>query len=184
MSPDDHNEHREKAENPYAPPTTDEPVDGRPRGSLALRVSAGLLLVLVGLWSVLGGSCAAAGGHLAQNARQMAEQLDLRGGDEAQHGLDAELDAALDDLAAQAKWLIVSGAVIAVGGVLCLVAGILFFLGRARILAPVGCGVGLLGELLFWVLVSFNWAGLIKLPIYGFAIFAARQVARGQGEGG
>jgi hypothetical protein len=176
MSPDDHNEHREKAKNPYAPPTTDEPVDGRPRGSLALRVSAGLLLVLVGLWSVLGGSCAAAGGHLARNARQMAEQFDLRGGDEAQQ----ELDAALDTLAAQAKWLIVSGAVIAVGGVLCLVAGILFFLGRARTLAPVGCGVALLGELSFWVLVSFNWAGLIKLPIYGFAIFAARQVGRGQ----
>lgn len=69
-----------------------------------------------------------------------------------------------------------AGAVILVGGIMAIVAGILFFVNKAKVFGFVAPGVGILGEVLFFALVGFNTVGLIKILLLGFCGFAATKI--------
>ena len=163
--------------NPYAPPQGDS---DRPhaaavgdRAGRNFRIAGGVLLLLIGLWSVAGGGCSIVGGHFATKASEITSELSRVAPDAA---TQRQAKRALDKLAASSWGLIVAGVAILLAGLLCAISGVLLFVNRAKLFALLALGLGAVGELLFFVMVDFNVGGLVKLAIFGFCAFCALQV--------
>ena len=148
-----------------------------------MRIAGGVILLVVGLWSLVGGGCSLVGGkmvggmadgaskfsgELAKAAQQAGAQVDQKAA--------AEAAAQLAKAGSAGTGLMVSGVVILLGGILCIVAGIMFFMNKGKMLGFVGPGVGILGEIIFFAMVAFNIGGLIKLLLLGFSGFAATKI--------
>jgi hypothetical protein len=160
--------------NPYAPPSTEttflqsEPQPGSGRG---LRIAGGVVLLLFGLWSVLGGSCSViAGTTFASFSEEMAR--------EQPNEADPELRAAMDQVRSTLRGLLICGVVVLAGGLLCTVAGVLLLLQRGRLFCLIATGTAVAGELLFFALVTFNLVGLVKIAAFGFGGFCATLIHR------
>jgi hypothetical protein len=141
-----------------------------------MRSAAGVLFLVVGLWSVAGGGCSVVGARVAGKMADAAASLS-KATDEAGAKLDTEAQTALARASSMGSGLLLSGSVILLAGVLAIVAGIMAFMRRGRLMGLVASGVGALGELLFFALVGFNIVGLVKILVYGFAVLAVTRTS-------
>jgi hypothetical protein len=141
-----------------------------------MRIAGGILLILIGCWSLVGGGCSVAGGaavgKLSSGASDLSKELKAAG----VSGGDKTLAKAMGDAESAGTGLMVSGVVILLGGLLSLVAGILMLTNKAKIFDLVAPGVGIIGEILFFAMVAFNIAGVIKILILAFCAIAATKV--------
>jgi len=88
----------------------------------------------------------------------------------------ANLQKKGDDLVGKAgTWSIIS-IVIRVAGLLCLVAGILFLVNKAKVFGIIAPAVGIVAEILLFVTMAFNIVGLIRILVYAFGAFAATKI--------
>ena len=145
-----------------------------------MRIAGGVLLFIVGLWSMVGGGCSLFVGGAASHGADMAAQVSAELAAETGATMDPEAQEAFQQAQTTAgsvgSLALVAGAVILVGGILCFVAGILFLVNKARIFGFIAPGVGILGEILFFALLAFNILGLVKILILGFTAFAATSI--------
>lgn len=160
--------------NPYAPPGTETYVPGMdpPSGlNKGLRIAGGVVMLLVGLWSLLGGGCSVvAGATMSSFSEEFSKKPSPGAGQEQQD--------AFRKLGSTLRGLLISGIVILVAGLLCNVTGVLLFFNRGRALGLVGAGLGIVGEVLFFALVAFNVIGLVKVAAFAFGGFCATRVDR------
>jgi len=140
-----------------------------------MRIAGGVLLLLVGLWSLAGGGCSLIGGAAVGKMGDAASALS-KAAAEAGAKVDVEAQKALSKAAGTGSGLLVSGIVILLAGILCIVAGIMFFVNKGKAFAFLAPGIGIIGEILFFVMVGFNIAGVIKILIYAFGAFAATKI--------
>lgn len=158
--------------NPYAPPAAaDEPPPFvPPTTSRGLRISGGVVMLLVGLWSAAGGSCTMLAGHaLDEYSEEFVRAL-------PDSGTTGETRQALQKLAASAPALVASGSVIFASGLLCLIAAGLFFFDRGRAIGLVAASLGVVGEGLYLATVALNVAAAVKIACLGFGAFCALRV--------
>jgi hypothetical protein len=144
-----------------------------------MRIAGGVLLLLVGLWSLVGGGCSLIGGAAVGQVGKMgnaAAELAKASGGKVDAKAQAELDKALAQGKSVGSGLLVSGIVILLAGILCIVGGIMFFVNKAKAFGFLAPAVGIIGEILFFVMVGFNIAGVIKILIYAFGAFAATKI--------
>jgi hypothetical protein len=145
-----------------------------------MRIAGGVLLLIVGLWSLIGGGCSVFVGGAASKVSGAAAEMSAKLATEAGAKMDDEAKKALADAQAKAGSLgsgvLISGIVILVGGILCIIAGIMFFVNKGKAFGFLAPGVGIIGEIIFFVLVAFNIIGLIKILILAFTAFAATKV--------
>lgn len=137
-----------------------------------MRVVAGIVLLAVGISSLLTGGCELVGGSAKSEAGELARALERDG-----RSIDADIRKQLAMAGASGTGLIVSGAVMALGGALSIVGAVLLLAGRARWLAFTAAGLGVVGELLYWILVAFYPLALIKIGLYVIAALAATAAA-------
>lgn len=142
-----------------------------------MRIAGGVLILIAGLWSLIGGGCSVLGGGLVSKGGDVAAQMAKAAAESgAKVKIDKEAQEAMDKVSGAGSGLMISGVIILIAGILCIVAGIMFFVNKGKGFCMVAPGIGVLGEILFFALVAFNIAGVIKLLIYGFGIFAATKV--------
>ncbi|MBW2735924.1 MAG: hypothetical protein JRH20_26355, partial [Deltaproteobacteria bacterium] len=65
-----------------------------------------------------------------------------------------------------------------IAGILCIIAGIMFFLNKGKMLGFIAAGVGILGEVVFIAMVTFSIILVIKILLYAFAGFAGTKVGQ------
>ena len=142
-----------------------------------MRIAGGVLLLLVGLTSLIEGGCVAIGcqaasalGAIGAEAGKAKSLDDLKKISEAA-GKDLQ-----KGIAASASYIGVASIIIRVGGLLCIVAGILFFVNKAKVFGFIAPAVGIVGEILLFVFLAFNIFGLVKILIYAFGAIAATKV--------
>lgn len=160
--------------NPYAPPGTETYVPGmdRPSGlNKGLRIAGGVVMLLVGLWGLLGGGCSVvAGATMSSFSDELSKKPST--------GAEKEMQDAYRNLGSTLRGLLISGIVILTAGLLCNVTGVLLFFNRGMALGLVAAGVGVVGEVLFFALVAFNVVGLVKVGALAFGGFCATRVDR------
>jgi hypothetical protein len=158
--------------NPYAPPETEAyvPDQDRPSGlNKGLRIAGGVVMLLVGLWSLLGGGCSVvAGATMSSLSEELSKPSEA----------DQEQQESFRKLGSTLRGLLISGIVILVAGLLCNVSGVLLFLNHGKVLGLVAAGLGIIGEVLFFTLIAFNVIGLVKVAAYAFGGFCATRVDR------
>ena len=138
-----------------------------------MRIAGGVLLLIVGLWSLVGGGVA---GKMTDAASALSKAAESAGAK-----VDAEAQKALAKASSAGSGLMISGIVILLAGILSIVAGIMFFVNKGKAFGFLAPGVGIIGEILFFALVAFNIAGVLKIVVYAFAMFAATKIgAEGQ----
>jgi hypothetical protein len=150
-----------------------------------MRIAGGILLLLVGLASTIEGGCVAMGCVAASNvgsalgeARSALQNKNASEADLKKVGEGQLKD--LEKMAGRAGSIGVASIVIRVGGLLCLIAGILLLVNKAKVFGIIAPCVGIVGEILLFVMLAFNVFGLVKILIYAFGAFAATKVgARG-----
>jgi hypothetical protein len=137
----------------------------------------------VGLWSLIGGGCSVFVGGAASKVSGAAAEMSAKLAAETGAKMDPEAKKALEEAQAKAgsmgsmgSGVLISGIVILVGGILCIVAGIMFFVNKGKAFGFLAPGVGIIGEIMFFVLVAFNIIGLIKILILAFTAFAATKI--------
>jgi hypothetical protein len=140
-----------------------------------MRIAGGVLLLVVGLWSLIGGGCSVFVGGAASKLSGAAAEMAKEAAKDPNVKVKVDEDA-LAKAGSTGSGALVSGIVILVGGLLCIIAGIMFFLNKGKMFGFLAPGVGIIGEILFFVMVAFNVVGLIKILILGFAAFAATKI--------
>jgi hypothetical protein len=140
-----------------------------------MRIAGGVLLLIVGLWSLVGGGCSVIGGGAASKMTDAASALS-KAAQDAGGKVDPEAQKALAKASGMGGGLMISGVVILVGGLLCIIAGIMFFVNKGKAFGFLAPGVGIIGEVLFFVLAAFNVVGLVKILILAFCAFAATKI--------
>ena len=90
-------------------------------------------------------------------------------------GLNAEMDKAMAQAVSLVKYGKIVGIILLLAGLLCIPGGIMFFVNKAKPLAFVAAGLGVVGEILFMVLVGFGF-GIVTVLGCGFALFAATKI--------
>ncbi len=168
-----------------------------------LSVTAGLVLLLIGGWSLFGGGCtivaagalqAARSGLALSGAAQVGQscgaaatkkwsgaQVGRSGGaaatsDFEEQRLPLELqgqDAGPTPRSRSALAFALVGGLVLLGGVACVVAGILVVVARGRAMSALAAALVAAGELLSLVLLGFSWAGVAKLALVALALWGA-----------
>jgi len=115
-----------------------------------MRIAAAVLLMLIGLWSLVGGGMQAVAG-VSVLATPPGELRYMMG------------------------WL-PAGLVGFVGGLLCLSSGIAFCLDRGKLLGLVAIGVALCSEAMFLPGMLFSPTAVLKILLLGFCAFGAAEV--------
>lgn len=143
-----------------------------------MRIAGGILLIIIGCWSLVGGGCSVVGGaavgKLEGASADLQQELKVSG--VRTTGGDKTISKAMGKAENTGTGLLVSGVVILLGGLLSLVAGILMLLNKAKLFGFIAPGVGIIGEILFIAMVTFNVVGVIKILILAFCAFAATKV--------
>ena len=153
-----------------------------------MRVAGGVLFLLVGLWSLVGGGCTAfAGGAMSavrSGAVSLSDEINKaakKSGTQANEKALADIKAQMDKAPSGAAFMI-AGLAILIAGILCIVAGIMYFTNKGAKLGFVGGGVGIVSEILFAVLIGIGGATIvttiIKVGLYVFGIIAGRSVGQ------
>ena len=148
-----------------------------------MRIAGGVILLIVGLWSLAGGGCSLVGGKMvggmADGASKLSGELQkaaAKAGGSVNNKAAEEAAKALSQASSAGTGLMVSGIVILLAGILCVVAGIMLFTNKGKMFGIAAGGLGILGEVIFFAMVAFNIGGLIKILLYGFAAFASTKV--------
>lgn len=145
-----------------------------------MRIAGGVLLLIVGLWSLVGGGCSVLFGGAASKLSGAAAEMSAKVAAESGAKMDPEAKKAMEEGMAKASSMgsgaLISGIVILAGGILCIIAGIMFFLNKGKAFGFLAPGVGIIGEILFFALAAFNVVGLIKILILAFTAFAATKI--------
>lgn len=146
-----------------------------------MRITGAILLLIAGIWSVIGGSCTTFAGGVAAGGAEIVGRL-AQANESAGGGADPEAMNRVMRASGTARevggGMKLAGAVIFAGGVLCVIAAVFFFLDRARLLGMIAAGVGIIGEGLFLSLAFFNWPGVVKIGLLLFALVSAGWVGR------
>lgn len=148
-----------------------------------MRIAGGIILLVFGLWSLVGGGCSILGGGLMSKAGDLqaaAQEAAKEAGSNVKVTMTDEQKKALADAGSTGTGLFVSGIVSTIGGLLCIIAGIMFFVNKGKMLGFLAPGVGIIGEILFIVMVTFSIVGVIKILAYAFAAFAATKIGADQ----
>jgi len=153
-----------------------------------MRIAGGVLVLLIGILSLVEGGCIAVGCHAASKISQAMGTAGLEaagalGGkattpEEAKKllaGAAAQL-ADAEKLAKSANTIGNISLVIRLAGLLCIVAGILFFVNKGKIFGFIAPGVGILAEIALIAVMAFTTMGLVKILVYAFGIFAATKI--------
>lgn len=160
--------------NPYAPPGVEtRTVDPDRRGGVfGLRIAGAVVLLLFGLWSLLGGGCSVVAGV---TSRGIADSLSEGMADELAEDTEAARSLRESRSKLDSMWfgLVVTGSVSALAGLLANIAGMLLIFNRGKLLAVAAGGLGIAGEVLFLLLVTFHVVGLVKAVAFAFAGVAA-----------
>jgi hypothetical protein len=153
-----------------------------------MRIAGGVLLLLIGVFSLAEGGCVAIGCHAvgaigkaassALGAAGSAASKNLTADDIKKAGEAARADlektgAGLKAAVGNIAWISI---VIRIAGLLCLVAGILFFVNKAKMFGFLAPAVGIIAEILLFVMMAFTIVGLVKILIYAFGLIAATKV--------
>jgi len=146
-----------------------------------MRIAGGVLLLLVGLTSLVEGGCVAVGCHAASKMGaalgDMGKALQNKNvKPEDLKNVGAEQIKDLEKMSQSAGGITIASIIIRVGGLLCIVAGILFFVNKAKIFGFIAPAVGIIGEIALFIVLAFNIFGLVKILIYAFGAFAATKV--------
>jgi len=133
-----------------------------------VRITGGLILIVLGISSLLSGGCQVVGGTADMPggiwaAAKLSEEFEAYG-QPSDHALRRQLKAR-----STGYGLLASGIVVTMGGACCLIAGILFFIGRAKWFVLTAAGLGVAGELTCWIAVGFDLVGPIKIVLYVLA---------------
>jgi len=151
-----------------------------------MRVAGGVLLLLIGVFSLAEGGCVAIACHATS---QMGSALGSMGAtlrnknataEDIKRAAESAGGANLEKIAKSAASLGWISIMIRVAGLMCLVAGILFFVNKAKIFGFIAPGFGIIAEILLFVMMSFTIIGLVKILIYGFGALAATKVGAAQ----
>lgn len=156
-----------------------------------IRIAGGVLLLLVGLTSLLEGGCVAISCHAVGavsgamdgavvHMQRAIESKNIKPKDlkKVEPQQIRDLESAAGKLESRKSGITMASVIIRLGGLLCVISGILFFLNRAKLLGFIAPGIGIVGELVLFVVLSFNVFGLLKILMYGFGAFAATKLNR------
>jgi hypothetical protein len=144
-----------------------------------MRIAGGVIVLLVGIWSLVGGGCATTAGCAANKMASVGAEMAKAAQKEGAQVDDKTMDKAMSEVGkagATVKAMFIPGIVILVAGILCIIAGIMFFVNKAKILGFLAPGVGIIGEILFIVMVGFGIGAIIKIVLYAFGAFAATKI--------
>lgn len=146
-----------------------------------MRIAGGVLLLLVGLTSLVEGGCVAVGcmaasklGSAIGDAATALQNKNVKPEDLKNVGSEQIKD--LEKMSQSAGSIGIASIIIRLGGLLCIVAGILFFVNKAKIFGMIAPCVGIVGEILLFVMLAFNIFGLVKILIYAFGAIAATKI--------
>ena len=145
-----------------------------------MRVSSAILLAVVGVWSVIGGSCAVVGGRVVAEmgdgeSRISAELAEAarRAGASYDPEVAADAAAGLRQAQREGRGLVVAGVVILLGGFLLAIAAIQLLGRRGRRFNLLAVAVALLGEVLFLAMFDPSDAPTyLKIATLAFCTFA------------
>lgn len=150
-----------------------------------MRIAGGVILLIVGLWSLVGGGCSVVGGKMvggmADGAAKLSGELQKAAagaGATVDNKAAAEAAAALEKASSAGSGLMISGVVILLGGIIAIIAGIMFFMNKGKMFGFIAAGIGILGEIVFFATVGFGIAGVLKILLLGFAGFAGTKVGQ------
>ncbi len=149
-----------------------------------MRIAGGVLLLLIGVFSLAEGGCVAIGCNAASQLGSAlsgvgsALQNKNASADDLKRAAEQTGGANLEKMAKSAASLTYVSILIRVAGLLCLVAGILFFVNKARIFGFIAPGVGIVAEIALMVMMAFTAVGLVKLLVYAFGAIAATRVGQ------
>ncbi|MCA9671511.1 MAG: hypothetical protein KC503_38200 [Myxococcales bacterium] len=142
-----------------------------------MRIAGGVILLIVGLWSLVGGGCSVIGGKAVGDAQKLGSAMSrLAKSSGAKVRMSRQARRALAKASNMGQGLFISGIVILAGGILCIIAGIMFFVNKGKMFGFLAPGVGIIGEVVFFAMVVFNIGGLIKIILLGFSAFAATKI--------
>jgi|GEM_PF-4084961 hypothetical protein len=143
-----------------------------------MRIAGGVVLLVCALLLLLRGCTtyggAAAGEGLMKMTKGLADSAKKAAKDT---GVEtSEMDKAMAQAQSLVKYGKIVGIVILLAGLLCIPGGIMFFVNKAKPLAFVAAGLGIVGEVLMMILVGFGAFGLVTIAGCGFALFAATKI--------
>lgn len=148
-----------------------------------MRIAGGIIFLLVGLWSLVGGGCSLTAGTVMKGGSAAAAKLQTELAKAAKTSgtnvkMNKEAMKNLKKAGGMGTGFLVSGIVILLAGILCIIAGIMLFLNKGKMLAFVAGGLGILGEVIFIVMLAFGIGAIIKIVLYAFGAFAATSVGK------
>ena len=144
-----------------------------------MRIAGAILLLLAGVWSLVGGSCSTFAGGVTSTGMGIVQKLAKASQQSGAAGDPADMARVLHATGQAenvAGGMQIAGVVTFLSGVLCLVAASLFFVNRGRLLGIIAAGSGIVGEVLFFTLAFFNWPGVVKVAVLLFGLVSANWV--------
>ncbi len=150
-----------------------------------MRIAGGIVLLVIGLWSMVGGGCSVIGGQAAgaigRGADGLSAELSKASGASSSK-LDREAAAAAASLRSAGTGYTVSGIIIIAGGLLSLIAGILALVNKGKGFCLLAPAVGVIGEITAFAMVGFGVVGALKIAIYVFGLIGMLKVGAPRGE--
>lgn len=148
-----------------------------------MRIAGGIIFLLVGLWSLVGGGCSLTAGTVMKGGSAAAAKLQTELAKAAKTSgtnvkMNKEAMKNLKKAGGMGTGFLVSGIVILLAGIFCIIAGIMLFLNKGKTLAFIAGGLGILGEVIFIVMIAFGIGAIIKIALYAFGAFAATTVGK------
>ena len=138
-----------------------------------MRIAGGVLFMIVGLWSLVSGGCSliggsavkATGGGVAKLQSQLNKAAKASGA-KVNTKVQEEAMKNLKKAGNMGTGLMVYGIVALLASILCIIAGIMLFLNKGKMIAFIAGGVGILGEIIFFAMITFSILGVIKIVLY------------------
>jgi hypothetical protein len=140
-----------------------------------MRIAAGVILCVVGVWSIFGGCGTYAAAKLGDAAGGLADVAAKLQEAAKQAGAKVTKSEIKVNVPNTGKLKIV-GIVTMVAGLLAILAGVMFFINKAKILGFLAPGVGIVAEVLSILFIGFHVVTLVKILILGFCGFAATKI--------
>ncbi|MCB9555711.1 MAG: hypothetical protein H6707_06370 [Deltaproteobacteria bacterium] len=150
-----------------------------------MRVAGGIILLVVGLWSLGSGGCQILGGQVASGMSEGMGKLSSeltkaakKAGAKVDEGKAAEAAAKLAEAGSMGSGLMIAGTVTLIGGLLCIIGGILTLTSKGKMFALIAPGIGILGEIIFFAMVTFSVIGLVKIILLAVGAMGASKIGQ------